>query len=219
MEVRVSASHIQTFAFNPFGTNMFVLSSEGEAVIVDASTYHEEEYEQVAAYLQSERLQVKRLLLTHGHIDHIFGCSRLSQEFGLPWELQSEDFPLIRQGSVQAQMFGVELDQNFEIQNLGLDEAITFGSASLSLVHTPGHSPGSVTFIEDAAERLVVGDVIFRGSIGRTDLWQGSFPVLMQSIRERVLVYPDSWEIFPGHGPGTTVGSEKTNNPFVTGSD
>lgn len=194
---------------------MFVCWQDGEAVIVDASCHSSGEVSLVADFINEKELTVKKLLLTHGHIDHILGCASLSQMFGMPWSIHPSDIPLVQQGSTQAAMFGVEFDSNFELDHLDPSTPVNFGSTTWNIVQTPGHSPGSVTFVDADTDVLMVGDVIFRGSIGRTDLWQGSYPVLMKSIQDVVLTKKDVTKIFSGHGPQTTVGAEKLTNPFL----
>lgn len=208
--------HIQAFTFNPFATNMYVAASGGEAVIVDAASHTPPEHAQVAAYVEAQGLTVKHLLLTHAHIDHIFGCTALTERFGLGWALHPGDRLILAHAPDQARYFGVRLDAvpraSIALQD---GDTIHFGTCQWDVRHAPGHAPGHVVF-HDAAHRVVFGgDVLFRGSIGRTDLPMGDLPTLMRSIETQLFTLPDDTRVLPGHGPETTIGHERLHNPFL----
>ena len=208
---------VKSFVFNPFTTNCFVVESGGEAAVVDPSCMAPEEIDVVLSYLEKKNLTVKHLLLTHGHIDHIFGCAELSRRLNLGVQLHRDDFPLVENASIQASMFGLPFE-NPEVELIPIEEGdqIKFGSTVWDVVHTPGHSPGSVSFVDHAGSYVIAGDVLFAGSIGRTDLWQGSLPTLMQSIFQKIVPLGDDYVVYSGHGPKTTVGEEARTNPFLT---
>lgn len=209
---------VQSFTFNPFMTNTYVCHHEGEAVIVDASPQAAEEVQQVLDYVADHDLEVRHLLLTHAHIDHIFGCALLSEHYGLPWRLHPEDRPFVQRAMEQATMFGVQLDEPPQLGDaLTEDDAITFGGRTWRVLHTPGHSPGSVSFYDADAATVLSGDVLFQGSIGRTDLPGGSMPTLMRSIFDHLIPLGEATTVLPGHGPATTIGQERQQNPFLTG--
>ncbi|GMQ82265.1 MAG: MBL fold metallo-hydrolase [Rhodothermia bacterium] len=211
---------LKSFTFNPFSTNCFLVESEGEAVIVDPACMTEAEISAVVDYVSENGLVIKNLLLTHGHIDHIFGCNALSDVYGLDWRIHVDDVPLLENAPLQAKMIGLPLETpNPPGAALADGDQVSFGTVNLDVVHTPGHSPGSVSFINQEEKYVIVGDVLFRGSIGRTDLWQGSLPVLMQSIFQKIVPLGNAFTVYSGHGPETTIGDEIETNPFLTGSN
>ncbi len=210
---------VKSFTFNPFMTNCYVCHDAGEAVLVDPSAATPGEQEAVVAYVEEQGLTMKHLLLTHAHIDHIFGCAFFARRFGLSFRMHREDLPLLARAGDQAALFGVEIEPPPPVTDF-LDEGdtITFGERTWRVLHTPGHSPGSVCFHDAAAGAVLSGDVLFQGSIGRTDLWRGSLPELMASIFQKLVPLGDETVVYPGHGPATTIGRERRTNPFLTGS-
>lgn len=208
---------IHRFTFNPFQTNCYVCSSEGEAAVIDPSCMSEAEFDVVESFLRENELEVRHLLLTHAHIDHIFGCAHFSRVFERSFQMHRDDVPLLAHAEEQARMFGVAIDPPPEtIEFLTEGDVVEIGSARLEVLHTPGHSPGSICFFEPEAQAVVSGDVLFQGSIGRTDLWRGSLPELMRSIFEKLMPMGDDVRVHPGHGPETTIGLERRSNPFLT---
>lgn len=209
---------IHAFTFNPFETNCYVLSHAGRAVVVDPSCREESEIDTLMSAVGDADLKVERILLTHAHIDHIFGCRALSEAFGVGIEIHRQDVPLLENAASQAAMFGIGIDPPPEPAGyLEPGDVVEFGGQRLEILHTPGHSPGSVTFFHRESGSAVSGDVLFSGSIGRTDLWRGSMPVLMESIFQVLVPLGDATRILPGHGPETTIGEEVATNPFLTG--
>ena len=208
---------IRRFTFNPFQTNCYVCHDGTEAVIVDPSSAEEMEHQVVERYVEENSLEIRHLLLTHGHIDHIFGCAHFARKYGLGWQMHREDVPLLARAEDQASMFGVPIEAPPEPEVLLSEgDRIYLGESELEVLHTPGHSPGSICFFERGAGAIVAGDVLFQGSIGRTDLWRGSLPELMQSIFQKLVPLGDDVRVFPGHGPDTTIGRERAVNPFLT---
>ena len=207
---------VQSFTFNPFMTNCFVAHDEGEAVVVDASSHTEAEHRKLIGYVEEQGLEVRHLLLTHGHIDHIFGCRYLSDHFGLPWQMHRADLPLITRSKEQAVFFGVALEEPPRPETfLEEGDVVRFGGVELQVLFTPGHSPGHVCFFDAASRKVLSGDVLFQGSIGRTDLPGGSMPQLMESIFQQLVPLGDDVEVYCGHGPSTTIGRERKTNPFL----
>lgn len=207
---------IQSFTFNPFQTNCFVCHEDGEAAIIDPSCQHTSEIETLLEYIKTNELTVRHLLLTHGHIDHIFGCQAMVDAFGMGFKMHLADEPLLEEAPMQAKMFGVAMDKPpMPAAYLNEGDTISLGSSTWSIIHTPGHSPGSICFVDEANQFVIAGDVIFNNSIGRTDLWQGSLPTLMESIFQKVMTLDDAVKLYPGHGPDTTVGRERISNPFL----
>ncbi len=208
---------VHSFTFNPFQTNCYVCHDAGEGVIVDPSCMTEAEQQEVLAYVDQHDLTIRHLLLTHGHIDHIFGCKLLAEHFGLRWQMHADDKPFITRSMEQSVAFGMPLEAPPPPGRL-LDEGdtVTFGEATWEVYHTPGHSPGSICFYDAAGGFVISGDVLFRDSIGRTmGLPQTSLPQLMASIFQKLLRLPDETTVYPGHGPATTIGRERAQNPFL----
>ena len=207
---------IKTFTFNPFQTNCFVCHHDGEAVLVDPACQQPQETEAVEAYLEAHTLTVRHLLLTHAHIDHIFGCAHFAERYGQGFQMHRGDMPLLARARDQADFFGVALEAPPPPEGF-LDEGdeLDFGGVVWRVLHTPGHSPGSISFHDVDGGYALVGDVLFSGSIGRTDLPGGSLPQLMQVIFEKLLPLGDDVRVYPGHGVPTTIGHERHTNPFL----
>ena len=212
---------VRSFVVSPFAENTYVLSSGGEAALVDPGTSTRAERQTVEAYLAAEGLTVRHLLLTHGHLDHVFGCAHFASTLGGVaehggWQMHPADAPLLANAAVQGERYGVRVDPPPAAAHALADgDGIEVGGVALRVLHVPGHSPGSVAFYAEADGLLVGGDVLFQGSIGRTDLWEGSLDTLLASIRDRVLTLPDDTAVYAGHGPATTVGAERRSNPFL----
>jgi glyoxylase-like metal-dependent hydrolase (beta-lactamase superfamily II) len=207
---------VKPFVVSPFAENCYVCHDAGEAVLIDPGTDTSAERDAVLDYLTRNGLVVRHLLLTHAHIDHILGCAFFAREFGMKWKLHEADLPLLESAELQARMFGVELERPpTPDASLREGEAIRFGKATWEIFHTPGHSPGSVSFYDEANGFVLGGDVLFQGSIGRTDLWGGSMPTLLNAIQRKLMPLPDDTVVYSGHGPQTTIGAERRTNPFL----
>jgi hydroxyacylglutathione hydrolase len=208
---------VHSFTFNPFQTNSYICHDAGEAVLIDPASQVSAERRQVEQYLEDYHLTVKHLLLTHAHLDHIFDCAYFAGKFGLSWQLHPSDVMLLNGAQMQAQLFGMDVETPPPPGSLlNEEDTITFGGATWQVLHAPGHSPGSVCFYDEANGFVISGDVLFAGSIGRTDLWMGSLPQLMESIHQKLLPLSDGVKVYPGHGPATTIGEERRTNPFLT---
>ena len=214
---------VQSFTVSPFAENCYVVHDAGEAALIDPGTATEAERRLVLDYLEAHGLRVRHLLLTHAHIDHVFGCAFFGERFGADadhggWQLHRADLPLLEHAAVQAELFGVRITPPpAPTHLLEAGETIPLGGGAFTVRHAPGHAPGHVVFVSEADGFVIGGDVLFAGSIGRTDLWEGSYPLHLQSIREQLLTLPDETVVYPGHGPATTVGQERRTNPFLTG--
>lgn len=214
--------NIKIFEFNPLGVNTYVLSDETkECVVIDPAPFDSEEKELLLDYINDNGLNIKRLINTHLHFDHIFGINMLSTEFGLNLECHPDDLFLLEDIPAQMQLFGLP-DNNDDYKPiikkfLNDGDVITFGKQSLKVFHTPGHSPGSVVFYHEAEDCVFVGDLLFYSSVGRTDLPGGSYADLIKSIETKIFVLPDNTTVYSGHGPATNIEFEKKNNPFVGG--
>jgi glyoxylase-like metal-dependent hydrolase (beta-lactamase superfamily II) len=208
---------IKPFTFNPFQTNCFVCSEGGSAVVIDPSSADESEHKELIDYVGDRQLRVERILLTHAHIDHIFGLAHLCVALEAPFWMHRADLPLLEHGKEQALLFGTTLDTPPPPAGF-LDESDTLklGTHEWRILHTPGHSPGSISFYDREESVVFGGDVLFAGSIGRTDLWQGSLPTLMQSIFQKLVPLGESVRVMSGHGPATTIAEEVAHNPFLS---
>lgn len=209
---------IKVFHFNPFVENTYLLFDETlEAALIDCGCLTNEEKMVLKNFVDENNLTIKQLLNTHLHIDHSFGNAWAARTWGVLPKAHKADESLIEKAHFQAQLFGIY--EPIETQKLGeyLDETeeICFGTTKLQVLHVPGHSAGSVCFYHAASHSLVSGDVLFRGSIGRTDLPGGDFNQLITHINEKLLVLPDETAVFCGHGLPTTIGQERATNPFL----
>jgi glyoxylase-like metal-dependent hydrolase (beta-lactamase superfamily II) len=197
-----------------FQENCYLLAEpgSGESVIVDPG----EEPDRFLAIASQEGLTIREIWLTHGHIDHVSGVGAIKEATGAPILLHAADEPLYRNLPHQGQWFGLRLDAPPPVDRyLEHGGTVSLGKTRFAVRHTPGHSPGSVCFV--ASGLVIGGDVLFQGSIGRADLPGGDFERLIQSIQEELLVLPDPTVVYPGHGPPTTIGSERRHNPFLAG--
>lgn len=209
---------IHQLTFGPFSENTYLLANEeDEAIIVDPGMYYPKENSKMFDYLNAQGLKPVRLILTHAHLDHVFGVNWISNTYGLVPEVHIDDQFIYNSAVATAMNYGLAMEKLVE-PTIGLDDGsqFTFGNSVISIFQAPGHSPGSVCFYIKEENALIGGDVIFQGSIGRTDLPGGDFDTLINAIKTKVLVLPDETIIYSGHGPITTVGQERISNPFLT---
>ncbi|MDD4969718.1 MAG: MBL fold metallo-hydrolase [Paludibacter sp.] len=209
---------IKTFTFNPIQENTYLVYDEtNEAVVIDAGCISEIEKRALKNYIENNNLVLKRVLNTHLHFDHQFGNKFLYTTYGIKPEACKEDEYLLENVVAQTRSFGIAADE--EAQPIGDyitdNQELKFGNTTLKALHVPGHSPGSMAFYEEKEGILFAGDVLFRGSIGRTDLPKGDYATLILSITNKLLPLPDSTVVYSGHGPTTTIGFERKNNPFL----
>jgi hydroxyacylglutathione hydrolase len=193
-----------------------------EALVIDPG----DEVGRILELLGRHKLMVKAIVSTHAHIDHVGGLSKLHQYTGAPVMMHREDVPLYQAMDVQAAFLGVAPPDVTEVDQLLREgDVLQWGSLEATVMHTPGHTPGSVSLylpqeagkITLAAPQLFAGDTLFAGSIGRTDLWGGSMDQIMDSLRGKVMQLPEETIVHPGHGPRTTIGEERQSNPFLAG--
>ena len=209
--------HVEPFTFNPFMTNCFLCHDRGEAVLIDASCDTEAECAEVMGVIEEHGLDLRHLLLTHAHVDHIFGCRFFEEQFGQRFKAHEAAVPFIERADEQATAFGVEVEPpSVPTTLLAEGDTISFGDVTLEILHTPGHSPDSISFVHRPSRQAVTGDVLFQNSIGRTQgLPETSRTQLLNSITEKLLPLGDDFAIYSGHGPATTIGQERAQNPFV----
>ena len=209
---------IKTFTFNPIQENTYLVYDEtNEAVVIDAGCISDTEKLSLKKFIEENKLTLKRVLNTHLHFDHQFGNKFLYNTFGILPEACKDDEYLLENVVSQTHSFGFPSHE--EAQPLGGyikdQQEIKFGISTFISLHVPGHSPGSMAFYSEKDGVLFAGDVLFRGSIGRTDLPKGDYATLILSITEKLFPLPDSTVVYSGHGPRTTIGYEKKNNPFL----
>ena len=207
----------ERFEFNMLPVNCYlVYDSTKEAAIIDPGCFYAEERDFLRDYIKSKGLTPKHLLCTHLHLDHVFGCKFIKDTYGLGIEANPADEYWLQQAPQQARTFGLTYPEIHEpIEKPLFDgDKVTFGDLELEAICVPGHSPGSLAFYSREKKVLFSGDVLFQGSIGRADLQGGNFEELKEAICNRLFTLPDDVTVYPGHGPSTTIGYEKRNNPF-----
>ncbi|PIQ60936.1 MAG: MBL fold metallo-hydrolase [Bacteroidetes bacterium CG12_big_fil_rev_8_21_14_0_65_60_17] len=210
---------VRSFTCNPFQTNGYLVDADGEVVVIDPSCMTDEEINHVVRLVEIAGGALTAILLTHAHIDHIFGVQALVDRYGVDVHVHGADEPLLSRAAEQAALFGMDLTEpRGPFTPLVPGVPLRVGDRTWDVLHTPGHSPGSVTFVDQTERMAFSGDVLFMDSIGRTDLWQGSLPILMESIFQQLAPLGSDMQIFPGHGDVTTVGRELAMNPFLTDS-
>ena len=205
------------YTFNDFSENSYVLYDDTkECVIIDPGCNSFEEEARLGHFIESNQLKPVRLLNTHCHIDHVLGNLFVSKAFGLKLEIHKGEIPVLEYVPQMSSMYGIPYKGSPELGLFiepGVD--INFGNTNLKVLFTPGHSPASVSFYNAEQKILIAGDVLFEGSIGRTDLPGGNFETLIQSIKEQYYPLGDDVQVFPGHGASTNIGAEKASNPFL----
>lgn len=212
------ALHLKWFTFNPFSENTYILYGDNkECIIFDPGCSNEQEENQLLEFIAEKQLIPSRLILTHAHIDHVLGVRFITQKFKLPLEMHRADLPVYESAANIARMYGIPFNQGPQ-PSVFLDEnsKIILDGFTLDILFTPGHSPGSICFYSSNNNFVISGDVLFNGSIGRTDLPGGNFETLSESIKTKLYVLPDNTRVFSGHGESTLIGNEKKHNPFVT---
>ncbi len=198
----------------PLQCNCSIIGDEisHEAIVIDPG----DDVEDVLEIIRRHKLQAKQIVITHAHIDHVGGAMKLRAATGAPILLNQNDYALLKLLDVQATWIGMASPGEVEVdQTIGSSDKVKAGSLIADVLHTPGHTEGSICLYFEAQKKLIAGDTLFAGSIGRTDLPGGSFDKIINSIHEQVLVLPDETIVVPGHGALTTIGDERENNPFL----
>ncbi len=207
---------VEKFVFNPFSENTYILFDDTkECVIVDPGNSDQYENEKLVDFIKEHSLKPKLLLNTHAHIDHIMGNKFVNEQYGLIPHFHKDDLFLYQSSESIATMYGLTYSiLEAEYNYLEEFDIVSFGNTKLKCLLVPGHSPGSICFYNEAENILIAGDVLFRESIGRTDLPGGNHQMLLAGISEKIFTLPDETVVYPGHMETTTVGYEKVNNPF-----
>ena len=208
---------IKKFTFNHYQENTYVLYDESAAcVIIDPGMYTGAEQNELFAFIKANGLKPERLLNTHCHIDHVLGNKFVFDNWGLKPEFNKGELYILQAVAGYAPQMGMQYELSPEPEHfLPETGTIEFGNSSLTLIFAPGHSPAHLCFYAEKENFLIGGDVLFYRSIGRTDLPGGNHQQLIDSIKNNLFQLPDECEVFPGHGPSTTIGFEKMNNPFL----
>lgn len=208
---------IKRFTFNTFMVNTYLLWDETkQCIVIDAACYDPGEQTELAAFIRNEGLILKRNLNTHCHIDHVLGNGFIHHEFGIAPEYHAGSVPFFETALEIGYSFGFRIDSiPSPARFLADGETVSWGNSTLTVLYTPGHAEGSVCFYSAGDGFVITGDVLFKDTIGRTDLPSGDFDQLMNSIRTRLFTLPPETIVYPGHGPETTIGYEMANNPFI----
>jgi hydroxyacylglutathione hydrolase len=204
----------EILAVGPLQCNCSVIGDEGtrDAIVIDPG----DDIDDVLAIVRKHNLQVKQIVITHAHIDHVGGAMKLRAATGAPILLNQNDYALLKMLDLQAAWIGMRAPGEVKIdQSIGNGETVSAGSLQASVLHTPGHTEGSICLYFPAEQKLIAGDTLFAGSIGRTDLPGGSMQKILRSLHSTVLALPDETVVVPGHGPLTTIGQERESNPFL----
>jgi len=209
--------NIQVFTFGPFAENTYVLyQKDGRAWIIDPGMMDSREEQLLVNFLKEKNLKPERVLLTHGHVDHVCGCAFLYDKYGLVPEIHPDDEFWTDRLSETCRMYGLPVVKFPDKRKwLKEEEEIRMGDEAWKIIPVPGHSQGSVAFYNSVIHVVISGDALFNGSIGRTDFPGGDYNTLIHSIRSRLFVLPDKTRVLSGHGPETTIGDEKKYNPFL----
>lgn len=209
---------VQRFVFNGFAQNTYlVYDNAGDAILFDAGNGTPSEDELLLHFIDEHQLNLRQIVLTHAHIDHVLGLLPLDTRFGLPVLMHEAEEIILRHSPATAQRYGLpyrEFQGAIGFLTEG-DGQIEIGSEKATIIHVPGHSPGSLVFYFKDSGFLIGGDVLFQGSIGRTDLYMGNHEQLISGIRQKLFTLPDDTIVYPGHGDTTTIGFEKQHNPFL----
>lgn len=208
---------LKTFTFNPFQENTYVLyNDEKEAIILDPGCYENHEKNELTNFIEQENLQVTMLINTHCHIDHVLGNAFVKRKYNVPFLIHKKELPVLKSVITYASNYGFPAYEEAEVTDY-LDEQkiLLLGKEVIKLLFVPGHAPGHLVFYHEDSKICIGGDTLFQGSIGRTDLPGGDHQTLLEAIKKEMFALPEETKVYPGHGPMTTIGYEKENNPFV----
>ncbi len=208
---------LKIYPFNPFQTNTYILWDETkEAIVIDPSFSTEDEYQIFQNFIKKESLNLKAAYNTHCHFDHCFGAFFLKEHLNMGYAAHRDGIIFTENAAKQASVYGLQIGE-IAPPSLFIDEGdiIKFGESELRILNTSGHADGSLCFVSDKDKIVITGDVLFRESIGRTDLPTGNLDVLLESIHHKLFKLDGDYIVYPGHGPKSTIAHEKANNPFL----
>ncbi len=208
---------IQGFTFNFAGENTYILYNENKnAWLIDPGNSNPQETEAIGNFINENGLNIQKILLTHAHIDHILGLQWAVDTFKVPVTMHQEDKEVLDMFQISGMRFGMNLEHiNAAIEYITEGDDLDLDGEKFSVYHVPGHSPGSVVYHHQGRNFIISGDVLFEGSIGRTDLFKGNYEQLIEGIRTKLFILNDETQVFSGHGNPTTIGFEKQHNPFL----
>jgi len=208
---------IKVFVFNELGVNSFVAYNlNGACILIDPGCNTTKQHRELKQFVDENQLKPACIMLTHGHFDHVAGVAWAKNEYNCPLLMHKDDLFLVENASQYAGLFGIKLEKPPGPDQFIHEGAFTLGDFEFTLLHVPGHSPGSICLYAESSGFVVCGDVLFSGSIGRTDLAGGNHSLLIRGIREKLMTLPRDTVVWPGHGPSTTIGAEYDTNPFLS---
>ena len=205
---------LEMLTVGPFQENCYVIGDEetGEGALIDPG----DEATRIALAVEQSGLDIGQIIITHAHIDHVGAVAALVDEYACPVLMHAEAEPMLGQLPTQAMMMGLRFGKVPAVdRHIDDQELLEVGGLGLRSLYTPGHAPGHLAFYLESEGLVFAGDALFAGSVGRTDLFGGDMGLLMRSINERLMTLPDETRVLPGHGPETTIGAERANNPFL----
>ncbi len=209
--------HIKSFVFSPIQENTYIIYNDAkECIIIDPGCYDDEEKEELASFIENNGLKPVKLINTHCHLDHVFGNKFVSEKYNLKLHLHKNEEQMLNLAPTSGLMYNMPFDNyTGDFVFLKEDEDLIFGDDFFKVLLTPGHSPGSLSFYSPKNKFVISGDVLFKNSVGRSDLPGGSHDVLINSINTKLMSLPDETVVYSGHGPATTIGEERKSNPFL----
>lgn len=209
---------VKAFTFSPFQENTYIVIDDEtqKAAVIDPGCYDQAEKETLSAFIDSRQLTVTHLLQTHSHLDHVFGSAYVKRKYGVKMYLHELDMVIFNDVPKRMEMYGLRGYDPTEVDvYLREGDKIAVGNITLDVLHTPGHAPGHVVFVNHKDRYVIGGDVLFKGSIGRTDFPYCDHQALLNSIRTKLYTLPDDYTVYAGHMDPTTIGREKKSNPFI----
>ncbi len=209
---------IKKFTFNPFQENTYILYNKNkDAIIVDPGCFDQSEENELLKFVEENGLIPIRVINTHAHIDHVLGNQFVVNQFNIELSLFQSEYPMLEMAKTSAELYGVPYKESPEPHSfLKEGDQLVFGETTLKILFVPGHAPDHIVLLNEKDKTLIGGDVLFKGSIGRTDLPGGNHEQLLKNIKEKIFTLDESITVYSGHGEETTIGFEKRNNPFFT---
>lgn len=208
---------IQAFVFNFASENTYVLFNENKnAWLIDPGNMNEQETQSISNFITENNLNIQKIVLTHAHIDHVLGLQWAYNTFKVPVTMHQDDKEVLDMFQISGMRFGFTLDHiKVDLNYIKEGDELDFDGEKFKIYHVPGHSPGSVVYHNETQKFMISGDVLFEGSIGRTDLYKGNYDQLIEGIKTKLFVLDEETQVFSGHGNPTTIGFEKQYNPFL----
>lgn len=208
---------IQAFVCNFASENTYLLFNENKiAWLIDPGNMNEQETKAIESFINEKGLKIAKIILTHAHIDHILGLQWAFDTYKVPVTMHEDDKEVLDMFQISGMRFGFELDHiNVDLEYIKEGDELDFDGEKFKIYHVPGHSPGSVVYHNENQKFMISGDVLFEGSIGRTDLYKGNYDQLIEGIKTKLLILDEETQVFSGHGNPTKIGFEKQYNPFL----